>query len=95
MKNTTNKPAICLLLLLISVFFTTCKNPFMERLWEHPDAPAITTSFLPGGILGEAYDEAIAAAGTGPLVWRITDGSLPDGLELTQRQDYRNADYRR
>ena len=83
MKNTPSRLAMCLLITLC-VFFTTCINPFIERLWEHPEAPAIMTSILPGGIIGEVYDEVIAAAGTGSLTWRITDGRLPDGLELTQ-----------
>jgi hypothetical protein len=41
----------------------------------------ITTTSLPGGILGVAYDSFINAAGApAPFTWTIISGSLPPGL---------------
>ena len=44
---------------------------------------AITTTSLPDGVVGVAYDQTLAATGgTGTYTWSITDGALPDGLTL-------------
>jgi hypothetical protein len=41
----------------------------------------ITTTSLPAGILGVAYDSFVNAAGAPPpLTWTVTSGSLPPGL---------------
>lgn len=45
-------------------------------------APEITTTSLPGGVVGDAYSQQISATGTGPIAFAITAGSLPDGLSL-------------
>jgi len=46
-------------------------------------APSITTSSLPGGSVGVAYNQTMAATGgTTPLAWSISPGSLPAGLSL-------------
>lgn len=46
-------------------------------------APSISTTSLPGGGVGVAYDEALeAAGGDGTFAWAVTSGSLPDGLAL-------------
>ena len=41
----------------------------------------ITTSTLPDGKVGEAYNQTLAADGTAPITWSIS-GALPDGLKL-------------
>jgi hypothetical protein len=49
-------------------------------------APAlsITTSALPGGTLGAAYSQSLAATGgTPPYTWSLLKGSLPTGLKLS------------
>jgi len=44
-------------------------------------APSITTSALPGGTVGTAYSQTMAATGgTAPLTWSLSAGSLPAGL---------------
>jgi hypothetical protein len=44
----------------------------------------ITTSSLPSGELGQAYNFHLAASGgTPPIVWTISGGSLPQGLSLS------------
>ncbi len=48
-----------------------------------PAAPAITTTSLPGGTVGTAYNRFLAATGDAPITWSIDNGSLPDGLNLT------------
>ncbi|MCL1875979.1 MAG: putative Ig domain-containing protein [Synergistaceae bacterium] len=47
-----------------------------------PVAPVITTSSLPGGVVGKAYSETLTASGTAPINWSISSGSLPPGLSL-------------
>src|SRR4029453_240328 len=44
---------------------------------------AITTSTLPGGTVGVAYSQSLAATGGAtPYTWSIVAGSLPAGLAL-------------
>jgi hypothetical protein len=43
---------------------------------------AITTSGLPSAAVGTAYSQTLAASGTAPYTWVITQGALPDGLTL-------------
>jgi subtilisin family serine protease len=48
-----------------------------------PPAPTITTTALPGGTVGQAYSQTLAATGgTPPYAWSLESGSLPDGLTL-------------
>lgn len=47
-------------------------------------APKITTTTLPNGTVDTAYSQTLIADGTAPITWRITDGSLPDGLSLNE-----------
>ncbi|TAM83795.1 MAG: hypothetical protein EPN47_03010 [Acidobacteria bacterium] len=47
--------------------------------------PVISTTSLPGGIVGASYSAPLqATGGTGPLSWSITSGGLPAGLSLNQ-----------
>ena len=46
--------------------------------------PSITTTSLPNGTVGQAYNQALAATGgDGSYVWTLSSGSLPAGLTLT------------
>jgi formylglycine-generating enzyme required for sulfatase activity len=45
-------------------------------------APKITTASLPGGTVGTAYNEMLAATGDGPITWSVSVGTLPAGLNL-------------
>ncbi|THJ17164.1 MAG: hypothetical protein CAF44_016105 [Nitrospira sp. CG24D] len=46
-----------------------------------PAPPNITTSTLPNGTVASAYSQTVqASGGTGALVWSISAGSLPTGL---------------
>lgn len=47
-------------------------------------APTITTTDLPNGTVDAEYKQTLTADGTAPITWRITDGSLPDGLSLNE-----------
>jgi titin len=45
--------------------------------------PTISSSPLPDGEMGAAYDQTPSATGgNGPYTWSVTDGSLPTGLTL-------------
>ena len=46
------------------------------------DTNSITTTTLPDGKVGEAYNQTLAATGTNPITWGIETGTLPDGLTL-------------
>jgi len=49
----------------------------------NPLALSITTSSLPGGQVGVAYSQTVAATGgVTPYAWSIASGSLPAGLSL-------------
>ncbi|HEX8837838.1 MAG TPA: putative Ig domain-containing protein [Candidatus Acidoferrum sp.] len=45
---------------------------------------SISTTTLPGGVIGSPYGQSLAATGgTTPYTWSISSGSLPAGLSLT------------
>ena len=49
-----------------------------------PAAPTVTTTTLPGGIVGHAYTATLAASGgTAPYTWTLSAGTLPAGLQLS------------
>ena len=48
-----------------------------------PVLPAITTTSLADGTVGEPYNQTLTATGTAPITWSLYDGSLPDGLTLS------------
>ena len=47
-----------------------------------PTAPTITTSSLPGGKVGTAYNQTLAATGDATITWTLDSGNLPAGLTL-------------
>jgi len=50
-----------------------------------PAAPSITTQSLPAGTSGVAYSAQLAAtSGTAPYAWSITQGALPQGIQLNE-----------
>ena len=48
-----------------------------------PVAPTITTASLPGGTVGTAYNQILAADGDATITWTKTAGDLPAGLTLS------------
>ena len=44
--------------------------------------PTITTTSLPNGTAGTAYNQTLQATGDKPITWSIATGSLPGGLSL-------------
>jgi subtilisin family serine protease len=49
-----------------------------------PPVPTITTTSLPGGTVGSAYSQSLAATGgTPPYAWSLDAGTLPAGLTLS------------
>lgn len=46
--------------------------------------PKITTDSLPNGTVDAEYKQTLIADGTAPIKWSVTDGSLPDGLNLNK-----------
>jgi len=46
------------------------------------EIPTITTPTLPGGVVGQSYNQTLAATGTTPMTWSISIGKLPAGLDL-------------
>lgn len=49
-----------------------------------PAPPAITSTTLPGGTVGQPYHQSLqATAGTGALTWSLAGGSLPGMLSLS------------
>ena len=54
------------------------------KLLGSEDAPAITTTTLPGGTVGTPYHHQLQATGGGFILWELSSGELPDGLTLKQ-----------
>ena len=54
------------------------------KLLSSEDAPAITTTTLPGGTVGTPYHHQLQANGGGFILWELFSGELPDGLTLKQ-----------
>jgi uncharacterized protein YjdB len=44
--------------------------------------PTITTTSLPNGTVGTAYNQTVEATGDTPITWSIDGGTLPTGLTL-------------
>ncbi len=50
---------------------------------ENPDnLPMVTTDALKGGMVDSAYSQTLEADGPAPISWHVTEGELPDGLQL-------------
>ena len=45
-------------------------------------APTITTTTLPDGVTGTAYNQQLAATGSAPITWSLASGNLPTGLTI-------------
>ena len=54
------------------------------KLLGSEDAPAITTTTLPGGTVGTPYHHQLQATGGGFILWELFSGALPKGLTLKQ-----------
>ena len=54
------------------------------KLLGSEDAPAITTTTLPGGTVGTPYHHQLQANGGGFILWELFSGELPKGLTLKQ-----------
>ena len=46
--------------------------------------PTIQTESLPGGTVGTAYSQTLAADGSAPIAWSVAGGALPEGLSLNE-----------
>jgi len=54
----------------------------VEEPPKDPEPPTITTTTLPGGTVGEAYNETLAADGDTPITWGLESGTLPAGITI-------------
>jgi Putative Ig domain/Matrixin/Ig-like domain from next to BRCA1 gene len=64
----------------------SAQKPFSITINPAPTPVSITTSSLPGGIVGTPYSQSVAATGgTGVYSWTLASGSgpLPGGLSLS------------
>ncbi|BEP13199.1 hypothetical protein acdb102_15100 [Acidothermaceae bacterium B102] len=48
-----------------------------------PPDPAITTSALPGLVVGRSVSATLVASGTGALTWTVSSGALPKGVAFS------------
>ena len=69
---------------LIALWDAGCSGVvFSSQPPPPPPSPAITTSSLPAGQMGAAYQATLSASGgTIPYSWSLASGSLPAGLSL-------------
>lgn len=47
-----------------------------------PVAPSVTTASVAQGEVNQPYSASLAASGTGPFTWQLTNGPLPTGVTL-------------
>ncbi len=57
-------------------------NNILQLGKKSPAAPAIATTSLPNGKVGEAYAQTLAASGYPNPTWSLQSGALPAGLTL-------------
>jgi formylglycine-generating enzyme required for sulfatase activity len=81
MKKTIIQFRIALLLaaIVFGLSFDACGNGSDT---SGGTAPKITTTSLPDGIEGDAYNETLKATGDTPITWSVSVGELPEGLSL-------------
>ena len=60
----------------------TTPQEFTLTVTEVSGPPVITTTSLPNGVVGTAYNQTLTATGTSPITWSVSSGSLPNGLSL-------------
>jgi Putative Ig domain len=73
--------AFCLVLVINLLLLQGCNSSSSGK--SNPDPLAITTTTLPSGQIGAAYNATlVATGGTPPMNWTITNGTLPAGLKL-------------
>ena len=65
---------------LPGLFGNTVNIPEHLRL---PGYPYITTTTLPNGMVGTAYNETLTVISETPVTWSVESGNLPGGLTLT------------
>jgi len=58
-----------------TMYFTYSDTP--------PEKPTITTTSLPNGTVGTAYNQTLTATGDTPITWSIVKDSLPAGLTIS------------
>ena len=68
--------------MLIFIALTGMAAMSCDLFGEDDPDPAITTTGLPGGTVGTAYSQTLAATGTTPVTWSRDSGTLPAGLTL-------------
>jgi hypothetical protein len=55
---------------------------YMQKTTPTPIKPTITTSSLPNGTVGTAYNQTLKATGDDTITWSLGGGALPNGLAL-------------
>ena len=66
----------------------TCLSDYRSQ-WNYftnficPEPPVITTTTLPSGFVGTAYNQTLNATSTTPVTWSLANGNLPNGLTLS------------
>jgi hypothetical protein len=80
MKNLVKQLAIIALVAVIGFSFASCDNGGGGG-GDTGTAPTITTTSLPNGEVGTAYNQTLAVTGDKHITWSV-EGTLPDGLTL-------------
>lgn len=55
-----------------------------EKVIAAPQKPVIDEYALPSTMVGQLYTSQLTAQGGGMITWSVADGTLPDGIELTE-----------
>lgn len=70
---------LCMALLLVCA----CVKPGDETP-DGQSAPVISTQSLENGAVGVEYNCTLEASGSDPLIWTLSEGTLPDGITLSE-----------
>jgi hypothetical protein len=60
----------------------TNQKGFNITIVDNSGNPVIVTANLPDGVIATAYSQTIIATGAAPIIWSLTGGALPAGLNL-------------
>jgi len=74
-----------------ALWYTSAATNELRRL-AHQSVPVVTTTSLPGGLVGQPYAAPLSLIGNSPpFAWSVVAGALPPGLNLASSSGWING----